>query len=357
MKKLRKGFKREMKNAVGAVRLKPTWLLLVIMKKFEFDRALANKKQRDISDIPEHDWTVDDAPHMAVSADGVPLIIHVPGAIKDVSAAILLTQLIDFVDDLGGDLPKCAGADKEGRGTVSSYKIVPGEKAGVFKMVKAWHAIGHENDDPTVARDMLKTGRAFSASLKLMNQLHLVSHRVNWMLKYGDRTHYKEARKLRKKAEAEHQFFKVIGTDDPLKMEGREIMYNRQTPLHPDKSDHKKGWAVLVVVGPFTGGALRIPCLNLRMKYTNGTMIMFRGKILPHEVEAFSGGQRSLLEMDYIYANTFAQRPPLRAPGEQVVPRLPLPTARTPPASPQERRALHARTADPGTAQTLAALL
>ncbi|KAJ7674248.1 hypothetical protein B0H17DRAFT_1241668 [Mycena rosella] len=64
-------------------------------------------------------------------------------------------------------------------------------------------------------------------------------------------------------------------------------MYNRKTPLHPDKSDHKRGWAVLVVVGPFTGGALHIPFLNLHMSYTNGTMIMIRGKVLPHEVEAF----------------------------------------------------------------------
>lgn len=62
-------------------------------------------------------------------------------------------------------------------------------------------------------------------------------------------------------------------------MEGREIMYNRQTPLHPDNSDPKRGWAILVVVGPLTGGALYIPCLNLRLRYTDGDMIMIRGRI------------------------------------------------------------------------------
>ncbi len=44
-----------------------------------------------------------------------------------------------------------------------------------------------------------------------------------------------------------------------------------------DKSDHKKGWAVLVVVGPFTVGEFYIPCLRFRMSYTDGTMIMVRG--------------------------------------------------------------------------------
>jgi hypothetical protein len=139
---------------------------------------------------------------------------------------------------------------------------------------------------------MLNTGKAFSASLKLIYQLRLVSIRVNAMLKYGDPQHFADCQLMRKKAEAQHRFLQVIGTDDPLQMEGRELMYNRQTPLHPDSSDHKHGWAVLVVVGPFTGGELYIPCLNLRMRYTDGTMIMVRGKILPHQVEAFSNGQR-----------------------------------------------------------------
>jgi hypothetical protein len=139
---------------------------------------------------------------------------------------------------------------------------------------------------------MLNTGKAFSASLNLIHQLRLVSIRVNAMLKYADPVHFAECEQLRKEAEVRHYFLQVIGADDPLQMEGRELMYNRQTPLHPDKSDHKNGWAVLVVVGPFKGGELYIPCLDLRMRYTDGTMIMVRGKILPHEVEAFSDGQR-----------------------------------------------------------------
>lgn len=124
-----------------------------------------------------------------------------------------------------------------------------------------------------------------------MSELHLVSHRVNSLIKYVDEAHYKALVELRAEAERLHKFFKVMGTDDPLLMEGRELMYNRQTPLHSDSSDPKKGWAVLVIVGKFKGSALHIPCLNLHTSYTEGTMIMVRGKVLPHEVEAFLDGQ------------------------------------------------------------------
>jgi hypothetical protein len=127
------------------------------MTAFDFDRAADNKKQLK-ADIPSHVW-MDDTPRMAVSKDGVPLVIHLPQAMKEASTvslsvltldivltfseAILFTQLLDLVDNIG-QLPKIAGADSIHRNAASSYKIVPGQVAGVFKMTKAWHAIGHQ---------------------------------------------------------------------------------------------------------------------------------------------------------------------------------------------------------------------
>jgi hypothetical protein len=127
------------------------------MAAFDFDRAAANKKQLKAS-IPSHVW-MDDTPRMAVSNDGVPLVIHLPQAMKEASTvhfsifnidvgltcveANLFTQLLDLVDNIG-KLPRVAGADCIHRNAAASYKIVPGEVAGVFKMTKAWHAIGHE---------------------------------------------------------------------------------------------------------------------------------------------------------------------------------------------------------------------
>ncbi|KAJ6493785.1 hypothetical protein DFH09DRAFT_947069, partial [Mycena vulgaris] len=65
---------------------------------------------------------------------------------------------------------------------------------------------------------------------------------------------------------------------------GREIMYNRQTPLHRDKSDLNEGWAVPVAAGEFEGGRMHIPEVNLHSQYDASNMIALRGKILLHEV-------------------------------------------------------------------------
>ncbi|KAJ7710373.1 hypothetical protein B0H17DRAFT_1190125 [Mycena rosella] len=168
--KLRKGFEREMKNkAEEAVKNE------VIMSKFSFARAEKNQKQLD---------------------------------------AILLSELVNFGELLGIKLPKTGGADGEGRSNVKSYKDIAGQIAGLFKLVKAWHAIGHPHEDPVPSAHILKTGRSFSCSLDLISQLHLISHRVNDIIKYMDRPHYDALKKLRETAELRHQFLKLQGWDD-----------------------------------------------------------------------------------------------------------------------------------------------
>lgn len=47
---------------------------------------------------------------------------------------------MDFADTIKPKL--CAGADKT-RNAADSYKVVPGQQAGVLKLAKAWHAVGH----------------------------------------------------------------------------------------------------------------------------------------------------------------------------------------------------------------------
>jgi hypothetical protein len=69
-------------------------------------------------------------------------------------------------------------------------------------------------------------------------------------------------------------------------------MWNRQTPLHGDLADPLKSWVVLLVLGKFTKGHLWIPKLQLRLFYEPGTIVIFRGHLLPHEVECWEGGQR-----------------------------------------------------------------
>ncbi|KAJ7674249.1 hypothetical protein B0H17DRAFT_1208152 [Mycena rosella] len=201
LKRLYKGFEREVRNLVSTAKQNE-----VVISKFNFKHACSNKKQHDNNNITKCTW-MDGVPRMVVSADGVPFVINLHGAIKEGSTSILLAQLIKFVDALGGKLPKCAAADKERRGTVTLYNHVAGQIAGLFKMTKAWHAIGHDerlllqHNDPTVASHILKSSPNFSASLALISQLHLLSYRVNAMLQYGDEPHFEACKKLRAEAE------------------------------------------------------------------------------------------------------------------------------------------------------------
>jgi hypothetical protein len=134
-------------------------MLSVVISTFNYDRAVAGNNQLQTTNIQPLVW-MDDTPRMALSEDGVPMVYHIPQAMKPNSTvsslsclvpvlfihmpqAILFTQLLDLVDSIG-KLPKIAGADQVHRNAKSSYKIVPGEVAGVFKMARAWHAIGHE---------------------------------------------------------------------------------------------------------------------------------------------------------------------------------------------------------------------
>jgi hypothetical protein len=93
---------------------------------------------------------------------------------------------------------------------------------------------------------------------------------------------------LRKK----YPHVKAWSAIDGLLWEGRSFQFNRQTPLHPDSTDPPKCWVALVALGHFKGGHLFIPRLNLRLWYEPGTIILLRGHILPHVVEAFFDGQR-----------------------------------------------------------------
>jgi hypothetical protein len=122
--------------------------------------------------------------------------------------------------------------------------------------------------------------------------LALLSHRINAALESLDPAQYKALQELRDAVHDKYPFAKAMDSIDPLLMEGRAIMWNRQTPLHSDSTDPVKAWVVLLTLGQFTKGYLWIPRLNLRLFYEPGTMIVLRGHILPHEVEAWEGGQR-----------------------------------------------------------------
>ncbi|KAJ7236689.1 hypothetical protein C8J57DRAFT_1529984 [Mycena rebaudengoi] len=273
---LHKGFTHEMRNAVDKACQHTR-----IFSSFSFAWVFDNKPQLDSGPLPAVNW-LDDQPRCAVSNDGVPLVFHIPGAIGRAGADLLLQQLVDFGSDVNVKLPKCTSADGQTRCAINSYHNFAGQVAGLFKLVRAWHAIGHtvsqfslapcssadlpQYEDPVVSKHVIKTGHAFAHSMELVHELRLLSHRVNDLILFADPAHYAALESIRAEAEHKYRFVKVLGSHDPLMMEGREIMFNCQMPLHTDCPDPNKGWAVLVVLGHFKGGPLCIPALNLRLQ-------------------------------------------------------------------------------------------
>jgi hypothetical protein len=60
-------------------------------------------------------------------------------------------------------------------------------------------------------------------------------------------------------------FVKALKAIDPLLLEGREILFNRQSGIHTNSNDPHLGWAILVALGDFVGGDIYLKQLNLRV--------------------------------------------------------------------------------------------
>jgi hypothetical protein len=113
------------------------------------------------SDEPLWEWhnPNDLKPQVAVSWDGVPLVLHLPNAIHSRGKVLfyftqylhLLTRrsfqisLFNLLCLFGQNakLTQGKGADGKNQNKKDSYKVVCGQLAGNIKLVSAWHAVGH----------------------------------------------------------------------------------------------------------------------------------------------------------------------------------------------------------------------
>jgi hypothetical protein len=106
-------------------------------------------------------------------------------------------------------------------------------------------------------------------------------------------TQHKAIKALMDKVSEKYSHAKALSALDPMYIEGKAIMFNRQTPEHKDRQDPINSWALLLCLGSFaTGGCLVIPKLKLRMRFLPGDVILLRGRVLEHYVEAWGTGQR-----------------------------------------------------------------
>lgn len=131
-----------------------------------------------------------------------------------------------------------------------------------------------------------------NATCTVTRQLAPLSARVNAILKYGDPDHYADAVRLRETLRRCIPSYNCLCADDILVYEGREFLYNCHTGGHTDSQDPPKSYAILAAFGRFKGGHVRIKHLGLRLRLRPGDVVVIRGRVLPHEVEAWEGGQR-----------------------------------------------------------------
>lgn len=143
-----------------------------------------------------------------------------------------------------------------------------------------------------ISSDWVKSADRFGKSAMLVDELTVLSHRINALYRAIDPTQYDALVNINARLEKFYPHLKALAAIDPCVFEGRAIMFNRRTPVHRDSKDPLKGWAILVVLGDFTQGYLFIPRLNLRLRYRPGDVVALRGRILEHEVEMWVGGQR-----------------------------------------------------------------
>ncbi|KIK60603.1 hypothetical protein GYMLUDRAFT_244177 [Collybiopsis luxurians FD-317 M1] len=225
-----------------------------------------------------------------MSADGYDLVYHFPGGISPKAKKVLTDLLIDYGEAL--DIKVTPTADKFHRNNPNSYIEKRGEVAGVVHLVRCWHGIGRPDLDMVISRDFTKSGKAFSKSLELLDELQVFSRGINSFLQNIDPIQHASLEAARTRAEEKYTYVKLVDSVDPLLMEGRAVMWNRMTPDHKDTRDPEVAWAALAVLGQIKSGWLIFRQLNLKVRYRPGDIVWLRGAILDHEVDVWEGEQR-----------------------------------------------------------------
>lgn len=146
-----------------------------------------------------------------------------------------------------------------------------------------------------VGADVLKTAQAYQDVSELLLKLGIVSCHVNSFLFHADHTHFLNASALRNKVINTMASQRALAAIDPLIYEGREVLFNRVSPLHTDRQDPEYSWAVLCAFGNNDPVQFSLPQLNLRLSFKPGDMIAIRGRGLKHQTSRWEKGQRIVL--------------------------------------------------------------
>lgn len=139
---------------------------------------------------------------------------------------------------------------------------------------------------------MLANNQHFKECCKLLEELRVISLRINKILKQLDPDFHATLERLRLALCAQFPYYRLLAASDPLLLLGRSIIFNRATPEHLDLRDAIAGWAVLLAFGHFHGGELYVPHLGRVFSFPPGTLVLIRGALFSHRILPFFGGVR-----------------------------------------------------------------
>lgn len=72
------------------------------------------------------------------------------------------------------------------------------------------------------------------------------------------------------------------------------MLYNVRMEEHVDSQDPQRSYAILAVFGDFQGGYLVYRTLGVRVRFQPGDFQLLKGKVVPHEIEPFTGQRISV---------------------------------------------------------------
>ncbi len=128
----------------------------------------------------------------------------------------------------------------------------------------------------------------------LLNELGLLAHRVNACIKFADPKFHRDLQVFREKHLKSQAAIEAIASIDPLLVEGREILYNVRLSEHTDRQDPRRSLAAFTVFGEFQGGYVLYRTLGIRVRFKAGDVNLLRGRVVPHEIEPFTGQRISI---------------------------------------------------------------
>nr|GAT45870.1 predicted protein [Mycena chlorophos] len=267
------------------------------ISSYDLSRALLGRRQL-VPKTPqaELDYTGADLNGLYIFTDKNDHEIAVAwfNAFSNRAADQLYFTLMDYHEAAHVKEPTKAGADGQ-RSNPANYVTGDDVSTGLAKITAMWTAVGQPHSAPVVASGVIASGTSFAATIQLFENLRPLSFKVNGLFERVDPKGFRACVEAREEALRRRADFRALTRDDILVMEGREVMWNRKSAKHKDRSDNKRLWAILKALfgdREARGGALKIHDLKLRLRYGHRDLLMIRGSLMDHEAEEWTQGQR-----------------------------------------------------------------